>query len=79
MTDVASTETPAEKLEKAVEAAGFAPPSAAPAAAAPTASVEEVAPSVKERIAEIAAELPKASPSGVEALAGELAALAEQV
>jgi hypothetical protein len=36
-------------------------------------------PSPKERIQEIAAALTKASPSGVEALAGELASLAEQV
>lgn len=46
-------------------------PAAPPAEPAP--------PSPKERIQEIAAALTKASPSGVEALAGELASLAESL
>jgi hypothetical protein len=49
------------------------------AAPAPEAAAEPPPPSPKERIQEIAAALTKASPSGVEALAGELASLAESL
>lgn len=85
MTDVVETSA-AEQLEKAVEAAGFVHPTApvamssgslpkpSPEAVAKMAEVE-VAPSPKDRLAEIAQELTKASPSGVEALAAELAGL----
>jgi hypothetical protein len=46
---------------------------------APSPPAEPAPPSPKERIQEIAAALTKASPSGVEALAGELASLAESL